>query len=163
MADNEQPTEDVIEQVGQTALENAVEHTPAGQKSSPITADAIVAGAAAESPKPQGNPEKEGGASEESGENKRASSLPKQKNDATKSTDDSSKPAGPPPDDTKKKDGRWATANPIVKTLVIIGVAVVSLGLVVAFLNILFGIILMALGSLAIIACVFLPIGIKKG
>jgi len=154
MAENDQPTEEIAEQVGQTALESAVEHTPAGQKSSPVPASTP-----SESQIPQKSPENEDGTHEEPKEIKKPSSLPRQNN--AEKAPDNGKPADAL-DDTKKKDGRWATANPIVKTLVIIGVAVVSLGLIIAFLNILFGIILVALGSLAIIACVFLPIGIKK-
>jgi len=62
-----------------------------------------------------------------------------------------------------KKDSKWATSNPIVKTLVLIGVILVTLGLIFAFtLNMALGIILMVLGSIAIIACVFLPVGIRS-
>ena len=62
-----------------------------------------------------------------------------------------------------KKDSKKATSNPIVKTLVLIGVVLVVLGLIFAFtVSTPLGIVLMFLGSVAIIACVFLPIGAKK-
>jgi hypothetical protein len=63
------------------------------------------------------------------------------------------------PEETPKKI-RKQTSNSLVKTLVMIGVISVSLGLLAAFtFSVPLGILLMAVGSAAIIACVYLPIG----
>lgn len=155
-----QPSEEIAEQVGQTALEQVVKQTPAEQTSDFATvADAAIANATAGQQKPLEDQHIVSENNNDAKEDKNPSSLPKQ-NDSKNETNNIKQAL--PAEEKKKKDGRWATANPIVKTLVIIGVATVSLGLIIAFFSLVFGVVLMAIGSIAIIACVFLPIGMDN-
>lgn len=66
------------------------------------------------------------------------------------------------PEEGKKQDSKRKTSDPLVKALVIIGVIMVTIGLIAFFKSALFGIFLMLVGALIIIFGVFAPIHAAK-
>lgn len=63
----------------------------------------------------------------------------------------------------EKNDPKKATSNPVVKTVIITGVALLVIGLITMFfIKVSVGIIIMIFGSIAVISSVFLPVGAKK-
>ena len=66
------------------------------------------------------------------------------------------------PEEGKKQDTKKKTSDPLVKILVIIGVVMISTGLIAFFKSAFLGIILMLIGALVIIFGVFAPIHAPK-
>lgn len=172
------PFVDIAEQVGQAALDKSVRKEKADklaqeqiQAAGNIiqSAGSIAAESAGAKSKDIKSAEKKGDLAEQPNKTSpkktdkkeelkdKASTVKDKLKDKAKSLKDTLKKA------TKEKDSKKSTSNPLVKTLVIIGVVAVSLGLIMAFfMNRFLGITLMFIGSIAITACVFLPIGVKK-
>jgi uncharacterized membrane protein len=141
---------EVAEKVGEKAIIKAAQDSKRKKDKIKQKAGEIVASVAVEEPNKQSSSSKgnEDSTKDKPQQNKTVGDILESPAEAIK---------------TKNKDDKSDTRSPIVKTIVLVGVIVVALGLIAFFtISGALGLILMVLGALAVIFCVFLPITHSK-